>query len=101
MSEENMLVSYIWDVKGINDDTLIPIGCVVATDVYDIGVSICNPKDTFNKKRAKIIAKGRAENHTMPNILYRRTNAGEKLESVINDAMYAMKVRAEKYFKKQ
>ena len=41
-------------------DNQIPIGCIISIDENHIGWSLCNPKDTFNKNRAKQIAYNRA-----------------------------------------
>ena len=38
----------------------VPFGCIVATSSENIGVSVCCPKDKFNKKMARQIALGRA-----------------------------------------
>ena len=41
-------------------DGRTPIACVCLTDDGQVGVSICSPKDAFNKARAREIAAGRA-----------------------------------------
>lgn len=38
----------------------VPFGCIVATSPENIGISVCCPKDKFNKKMARQIALGRA-----------------------------------------
>jgi len=39
-----------------------PVGCVLALDEMQIGWSLCNPKDHFDKKKARMIARNRAMN---------------------------------------
>ncbi len=47
-------------VHYLRDCNRVPFGCIVATSPENIGVSVCCPKDKFNKKIAKQIALGRA-----------------------------------------
>jgi len=49
------LVQYVTDEKGKK------IGCLVSTGKGKIGWSICHRLDTFNKQKAREIARGRAE----------------------------------------
>lgn len=48
-------------IKYLRDGKNVPYGVVVAWNDGGIGWSLCNPKDTFNKKRALEIAFGRAD----------------------------------------
>ena len=53
-------------VKHLRDADRVPFATVVAIGRDMVGVSICCPKDKFNKKRGIAIAQGRAEkNHTV------------------------------------
>jgi hypothetical protein len=47
-------------VHYLRDCNRVPFGCIVATSPENIGVSVCCPKDRFNKKMARQIALGRA-----------------------------------------
>jgi hypothetical protein len=47
-------------VHYLRDSDRVPFGCIVATSPENIGVSVCCPKDKFNKKMARQIALGRA-----------------------------------------
>lgn len=109
-----MLVKYIWDGQN-------RIGCIVGIDAEHIGVSICNPKDKFNKKVAKDIAEGRAMTGSTVHIPRRLVNVFEFKSTVENDEEYtylkrlystdlknvveqeveSMKERCVKYFKRE
>jgi len=69
------------------------VGCVVALDKGVVGWSQCNvEKDMFNKKRAIVIATGRATKGTKA--VPRRYDG----EDVIGNAVVRMRSRASKYY---
>lgn len=76
-------------------DGRTPIACVCLTDDGQVGVSICSPKDAFNKARARAIAAGRAscqEHHgpeTYPNRWVRvgAADSGEPIQIHFTDAL--------------
>ena len=78
------LVKYV--KKGIHNKK---VGVVVATGKYNIGYSLCNKLDKFNKERALEIATGRAKVHDFQ---------GEVPDS-IKDTFFEMQDRASHYFK--
>ncbi len=80
-----MLIEYI------RNQDREPVGCVVALDRDSIGISLLNPKDTFNRKLAKQIASGRAELGVVPEI-------PKEKEDLVESAIYRMAIRASKYF---
>lgn len=71
-----------------------PIGVIVAISKDEVGWSLCNSKDTFEKKLGKAIAENRAIDY------------GKNKEKVLKDApisiqkdILAMYDRAKRYFK--
>ena len=92
------LVNY---VRNYNGD---PVGCVVAIadaeHIYAVGWSQCNPKDRFSKKLARDIAIARAKYGCAPDkenpamVIYCDSDKYD----LINDAIYCMYIRAERYF---
>jgi len=78
-----MLVKYVKNNRGNL------IGVVVATDKHNIGWSLCNKRDRFNKDFGRYIAIGRAEMDSTVDIPH----------SIINEYI-EMKNRALRYFKK-
>lgn len=50
-----MLVKYIRNKQGRLVGTVVAIGCNA------VGVSLCHPRDNFNKDMGKKVAKGRAQ----------------------------------------
>lgn len=80
-----MLIEYI------RNQDREPVGCVVALDRDSIGISLLNPKDTFNRKLAKQIASGRAELGVVPEI-------PKEKEDLVESAIYRMAIRASKHF---
>ena len=87
-----MLISYI------RDDNRVPIGVIVALDKQVFGISICSPRDRFNKAMGIKIAEGRAILQT-PTIIPNRVVNGQEVFLIIEDAMVRMHKRAAKYFK--
>lgn len=81
-----MLIEYI------RNQDREPVGCIVALDRTSIGISLLNPKDTFNRNLAKKIAIGRAELGVVPEI-------PQEKEDLVENAIYRMALRAAKYFK--
>lgn len=80
-----MLIEYI------RNQDREPVGCIVAIDRDSIGISLLNPKDTFNRNLAKKIAIGRAELGVLPEI-------PQEKEDLVENAIYRMAIRASKYF---
>ncbi len=69
-----MLIRYIREFPHVDINGTFhrgkPVGCVVALDAERIGISVCNPKDNYNKKLGRAIAASRADygiNHPIPN----------------------------------
>lgn len=93
-----------------------PFGCMVALAPDMIGVSICNPRDSFNKKRARQIAEGRAEivNNPLASVPCKREIYGYygvdddrtwcsppiPMNKYVELCLERFKVRAERYFGK-
>lgn len=98
-----ILVKHLYDYS---DWYAKRFGTVVCVD-GNIGVSICNPKDTFQKKMGVKIAVGRAqkraddifsvvpENRKVMDIC----GLAEQAIDVVRDAVAEMQERAKKYFK--
>lgn len=78
-----MLIEYLRDKNGS------PVGVVVALGKEDIGWSLCNKRDRFNKQRALEIAVGRS---------YKRNISDTKPVTILPlfNKVYA---RAQRYFK--
>ena len=47
-------------IQFVRNDKGVPIGCFVGFDKNNIGWSLCNKKDKWDRKKAKEIASGRA-----------------------------------------
>jgi hypothetical protein len=96
-----MLVSYLYETKRVGGDYVkSPFGCVVATSPHNVGVSICSSADSFNKKKARDIAFGRAAENKRPEVKGRvRTIDGiVSKEEMIRDKVEFMRERARRYF---
>ena len=100
-----------------------PIGVLVATDTRKIGYSFCNPKDVFRKDIAKKIALGRVrtievgKEHEIKTRIVKNVDVYTKEGFVKKDLKYyavpakhqkmffealdALIVRSEKYFKER
>lgn len=101
------LVYYLRDWKRV------PFGCIVATSPENIGVSICCPKDHFNKRRARDIALGRAMlRDNSLGVVPNRRIAGyygenektwylpeQPMKNYVEECVERIKSRAIKYFK--
>lgn len=90
---EKILVSYLRDSRNV------PFGCVVGDKFGRVGVSICNPKDRFNKRMAKAYA---AENRKVnqPAPMPRRKIDGVELTTLVSRAIQRMEGRIQKYYGK-
>jgi hypothetical protein len=102
-------------VHYLRDFNRIPFGCIVAISPDNIGVSVCNPKDRFNKKFARRIALGRAMSrekdcNIAPKNRFVLGYYGEddprtwefdemSIFDYVEDAVAYVKGRAQKYFK--
>jgi hypothetical protein len=88
-----MLISYVRNDKGQK------IGAVVSPGANLVGVSLCNPKDTFSKEMALTLALGRAirvKNIAPPMPMLKDvTGICEQVGELI-DTMY---IRSRKYYK--
>jgi len=87
-----MLVKYLRNKSGKM------VGVVVAIDKDKVGMSLCSPKDVFNKEFGKMVAVGRAKlgfPRHVPNIPNRKDIDSEQLISEFD----SMEDRAERYFK--
>jgi hypothetical protein len=79
-----------------------PIGCLAAVrteDGYDIGWSICHDNDSFNKKRARQIAIGRAKSGRGESIFNFECIPGSKVEFLLDELESYFVPRCDKYFK--
>ena len=95
-------------VKHLRDDFKDPFATIVALDRDRIGLSICCPRDHFNKKRGVEIAKGRARYNCRPESPNRyvfvdngEVYSVESMSEVIQREINIMKERAQKYFKEK
>jgi hypothetical protein len=88
-----MLISYI------RDTNRVPFGVVVALNKDLFGVSICSPRDRFNKAMGIKIAEGRALLKAPAQIPKFRTINGCSVHKIVQDAITKMGHRAERYFK--
>ena len=80
----------------------VPVATIVVIDKEHIGVSVCNPKDHFSKKRGIQIALARAyENKECrcPNRRVPATNYNLDMQSLIMDGIGSARIRADRYFK--
>jgi len=105
-----MLIKYIRTLKkyvpqvGINPDGNPyaylkevggdPIGIIVSTARNQVGWSLCNKKDQFNKQIGKLIAINRADYYGT-----NKTNLLEEVPDSIRLDVIDMYTRSEKYFK--
>lgn len=81
-----MLIEYV------RDENRVPYAAVVAVNRDLIGVSVCNPKDKFNKWIGVEIAQKRA-------LLMKPTELPAYRDKQINKIVLKMKDRAARYFK--
>jgi len=89
-NDNSILVQYLRDPV-----TDLPFGCIAATSPKNIGVSLCNPKDQWNKKLARTIAIGRArKGNFSPETLPCHEHGDLAFDMYIN-----MKSRAKSYFR--
>jgi len=89
-----MLIQYL------RNNERVPYGIVVATGINQIGWSLCNPRDIWNRELGMSIAKGRAS-HIGAIDLWRYSlddTKGMRMRNVIL-LVREMKLRAERYFK--
>ena len=114
-----MLVRYVRDYRkgnGKSQDSRVPVACLVAVSPDKFGISVCNEKDSFNKKRAREIAVARAyrgdskinrqvPNRTICSLI--RTGGStvefrdEKLNDAINRELAVLQERTSKYYNKK
>ena len=100
-----MLVKYIRKPSAGVEGRGTPIGCIVALDKTRIGYSFCSPKEKkFDRKMARELAAGRAALGTTTTIPNRFIdldchNQPIYLEKWMEDELYDMTKRAERYFK--
>ena len=102
-----MLVKYVREGSRM-------VGCVVAIGAGQVGWSVCNPSDRFNKDLAVKIASGRAEKGSSTELPEYRNiwvwekdyNTGESVDSskvqlsaVLNNEITRMIDRSYKFFK--
>jgi hypothetical protein len=87
-----MLISYVRNDKGQ------PIGVVASPGKYLVGVSICNPKDKFDRQLGLEIACGRAMRveNIYPKTLPNRNDLSLDMLDDMVDTMYR---RSRKYYK--
>jgi len=76
-----------------------PFGTIVAIAEHKVGVSLCSPKDRFNKKLGTLIAQKRAEANACVSIPNRVLDGKSSIESVVASERIKMVDRARKYFK--
>lgn len=103
-----MLVKYVRKIDEFGN--LVPFACIVATGTQNIGYSVCSPKDSFNKERARTIALGRAQYmltskeevaKRVPSRTVYESSYGDKVDQreLVNRAIDEMIIRAGRYFK--
>lgn len=106
---ENKLISHVKDANGAIHATL------VALSPTNIGIAVRRPDDACNKKRAISIAETRAnigKAPALPNrmVLVKASRFGkfsdnadvfEPLAEILEEEYYALRTRAENYFKSQ
>jgi len=80
-------------VKYVRDEKNRPVATIVALSPEHIGVAICCKKDSFNKKRGRAIAEGRAHKSTSPIIPER-----DGLPKAIESEVIRMGERAARYW---
>lgn len=93
-----MLVKYLYSYESQKK----PFGVIVATK-DGIGLSMCNPKDDFNKEMGKKIALGRISRGHKIDILSSKkvrlpTGSRQEKRKVVEQTLLYMKERATKYF---
>lgn len=103
-----MLVKYVRKVDEFGN--FVPFACIVATGIQNIGYSVCSPKDSFNKERARSIALGRAQymllskeeiDKRVPSRNVTEPFYGNRVDQrdLVIEAINEMIVRAGRYFK--
>lgn len=92
-------------IKHLRDDFRKPFATIVAVDKDFIGVSICNPKDNFNRQRGIQIAMNRAFvkmppefEDDFPNRWVYKNKEFKKVGEIILTELENMKVRSRKYY---
>lgn len=90
-------------VEHVRDEFHNPVATVVAIGPGRLGVSVCNPKDRFNKRMGVKIAAGRAAINVgidLPNNRYVLVfDTYEPLSDVVESAINRMHTRSLKYYK--
>lgn len=93
-----MLVSYIYDYSNGKR----PIGCMIARktnrDNIAIGYSLCNPKDKFDKRTARIIAMKSGMPHCPKRDIENYYGDIVPISKAVSEALEKMKDRVQKYY---
>jgi len=87
-----MLITYLKDKNNKK------YGVVVFTGLYNIGYSLCKKGDTFSKKRAVEIAKGRALTGKYTNGLTTLDFSKRPKMKAVQEVVVSMISKAVKYF---
>ena len=82
-------------IKYIRKEDKTPIGVVIATDKNNIGFSVCSPHDKWDRKIAKVIARGRANK---PYPIQRRVLVSDEVYALLKPVLDDVRLRAGKYF---
>lgn len=91
--ESNAIIEYV------RDEEKNPFGVVVAKDKNEIGFSLCNPIDSWNKHIGLSIAFGRADKKSLDDQISEITIYDYCRRERLYNTIYSVKERAKKYFK--
>jgi hypothetical protein len=92
-------------IKHLRDDFHQPYATVVSVNENQIGIAICSPKDSFNRKRGRNIAFNRALiknppefEEDLPNRHILKNGEYKSIGEVILSEIENMKIRSQKYY---
>lgn len=91
--EKNVIIQYI------RDEEKNPFGVVVAEGRNEIGFSLCNPVDHWNRNIGLDIAFGRAEKKSVSEQLQDISIHNSEKRQKVHNIIRTVQERAKKYFK--